>query len=148
MALVMLALFIAIQFIRPAYNKGNELLSTDFIKMFSVPDSVQYILKRACFDCHSNHTDYPWYSNIQPIGLLMANHIKTGKQVLNFSEFGSYKYRKQLSKLTGIVNSIKDGSMPLSSFEMMHHEAMLTDAEKTFLINWTNKLADSLSVSN
>lgn len=146
--LAVLALFIAIQFIQPSPNKSDDLLSTDFIKVIYVPDSVQYILQAACFDCHSNNTNYPWYSNIQPMAWLMANHIKKGKEVLNFSEFGIYKPRKQLSKLTGMVNSIKDGNMPLTSYSWMHKDARLTTIEKTLLISWMTRTLDSLSTNN
>lgn len=148
MLLAGLAIFGVIQFIQAPHNESKESLPVDFIKMFYVSDSTQQILKRACFDCHSNNTDYPWYSNIQPMGWLMTNHIKKGKEALNFSEFGNYKSRKQLSKLTGIVNSIKDESMPLSSYEWMHKNARLSHAEKTLIINLINKITDSLSTSN
>ena len=112
--------FITIQFFRPARNKSNQVPDTDISKMVTTSDSVQAVLKNACYDCHSNNTNYPWYSNIQPMGWLMAKHIKKGKDELNFSEFGSYSPRRQLSKLNGIANSIKDDIMPLSSYKMMH----------------------------
>jgi hypothetical protein len=107
---------VLIQFIQPAQNKSSELLSTDMIKTFIVHQNVQSILKAACYDCHSNNTNYPWYSYIQPFGWVLANHIKEGKVELNFSEFGSYTQRRQASKLKGIENRIKDESMPLSSY--------------------------------
>ena len=74
-----LIVFIAIQFIQPAHNKSDQLLATDISKMVNIPDSVQALLKNACYDCHSNNTNYPWYSNIQPMGWLMAKHIKKAK---------------------------------------------------------------------
>lgn len=138
-------IFISIQFIQPVRNKNEQVLNTDISKMLVVSDSVQTILKNACYDCHSNNTDYPWYSNIQPMGWLMANHIKNGKAELNFSEFGSYSTRRQVSKLTGIANSIKDDIMPLSSYKLMHENAQLTTLEKSILIRWAEQSKDSLS---
>jgi hypothetical protein len=79
------------------------------------------------------------------MGWLLAKHIKKGKAALNFSEFGSYSNRKQLSKLTGIANSIRDDNMPLSSYKWMHKNARLNSNEKSLLINWVQKLKDSLS---
>jgi hypothetical protein len=73
-------ILIAIQFIQPSHNKSDRLLSTDISKMFIVPDSVQALLKMACYDCHSSNTNYPWYSNIQPGGWFMSNHIKEAKK--------------------------------------------------------------------
>ena len=146
--LSVLVVFIAIQFIQPARNKSDGLLATDISKMVSVPDSVQVVLKNACYDCHTNNTDYPWYVNIQPMGWLMAKHIKQGKAVLNFSEFGNYTARKQLSKLTGIANSIRDDNMPLGSYKWMHKNARLTKDEKELIVTWVQESKDSLSVKN
>ncbi len=146
--LVFLVVFIAIQFIRPARNVSNQVLPNDISKLVRVPDSVQVFLMHACYDCHSNNTNYPWYVNIQPMGWLMANHIKEGKSVLNFSEFGNYSTRKQLSKLTGIANSIKDNVMPLSSYKWMHKNARIDKDEKAIIINWVEQSKDSLSAKN
>jgi hypothetical protein len=132
----LLILFIAIQFVRPARNKSERILSTDMTKIYSVPDSVLTIFKTACYDCHSNNTRYPWYSNVQPGGWLLASHIKNGRSALNFSEFGSYSQRKQTSKLKAIVNSLNDGTMPLKSYTLIHADARLSKDEKTLIINW------------
>ena len=140
--------FIVIQFIAPFRNKDGRVLETNISKMFNVSDSVQAVLTKACYDCHSNNTNYPWYSTIQPIGWLLAKHIKQGKAVLNFSEFGNYSKRKQLSKLTGIANSIKDNTMPLPSYKWMHKNARLTDTEKELLIKWIQQSKDTLVLKN
>lgn len=140
--------FIAIQFLQPAKNESNHILDSEISKIVSTPDSVLFVLKNACFDCHSNNTIYPWYSNIQPVGWLMANHIRKGKNELNYSEFGSYSPRRQLSKFNGIVNSIVDNIMPLSSYKLMHKNAILSINEKDLLIKWAQQARDSLSVKN
>lgn len=146
--LALLVVFIAIQFIQPAHNKTVQVLPTDFAKVFVVPNNVQSVLQTACYDCHSNNTNYPWYSNIQPMAWIMANHIKNGKEKLNFSDFGSNSARKQISKLKEIANQIKDDEMPLSSYKMMHKKANLTEEEKGLIIDWMNKTAESLSTVN
>ena len=147
-ALAVGSVFIAIQFIQPVHNKSGQVLPSDFIKVYVVPSNVQTILQNACYDCHSNNTNYPWYSNIQPMAWMMARHIKNGKEKLNFSEFDSYSSRRQISKLKGIANQIKDDEMPLSSYKLMHSKATLTKEEKNLIINWFNKTADSLSAVN
>ena len=136
---------IIIQFIRPARNTSVQILSTDISKTVAISDSVQTILLNACYDCHSNNTNYPWYVNIQPTGWLMAQHITQAKEELNFSEFGSYSPRRQLSKLNGIANSIRDDIMPLSSYKLMHKNAHLNTNEKTLVINWAQQSEYSLS---
>ena len=146
--LVLAIVFVAIQFIQPAHNKSGQVLPTDFTKVYAVPTNLQIMLQNACYDCHSNNTNYPCYSNIQPMAWIMKRHIDNGKEKLNFSEFGSYGSRRQISKLKGIANQIKDDEMPLASYKMMHSKATLTKEEKALIMDWMNKTADSLSTSN
>lgn len=140
--------FIAIQFMRPVKNDSNHIQDSDISKIVFIPDSVMYVLKNTCFDCHSNNTIFPWYSNVQPVGWLMARHIRKGREELNFSEFGSYSTRRQLSKLNGITNSINDDIMPLSSYKLMHKNSILSTYEKEMLIKWVQQARDTLSVKN
>jgi len=140
----LLIVLILIQFIQPARNRSSELVTADIKKTFNVPENVQFVLKTSCYDCHSNNTDYPWYSRVQPFGWLLAKHIKKGKAELNFDEFGSYSLRRQISKLNGIGNSVKDGTMPLKSYTMIHKNARLSKEDKMLLIDWALRIKDSL----
>lgn len=130
---------IAIQFIRPTRNISSQVMASDITKTVTISDSVQAILKNACYDCHSNNTNYPWYSNIQPLGWFLANHISEGKSKLNFSDFGSYSQRRQSSKFDNIANTIQDDVMPLWSYKLIHKNARLSLKEKTMVINWALK---------
>ena len=136
--------FIAIQFIQPVHNISGQVLPTDIMKTVNVPDNVLTIFKNACYDCHSNNTRYPWYVSIQPVGWLMANHIKKGKENLNFSDFGSYSPRKQANKLRSVAKSIEEESMPLSSYTIMHTDAKLSVEEKKLITEWVSTAKDSL----
>lgn len=142
--LVLVIVFVVFQFIQPAYNKNRQVLPTDLTKTVSVPNDVQIVLRKACYDCHSNNTNYPWYMNVQPVGWVMASHIKDGKENLNFSEFGSYSNRKQANKLRAILQSIDDGSMPISSYAMLHADAKLDKKSNDLIREWTTKTRDSL----
>lgn len=146
--LVILIAFIAIQFIRPARNTNGQVLPTDITKAVTIPDTVLNVFKNSCYDCHSNNTRYPWYANIQPIGWVLASHIKNGKENLNFSEFGTYSERKQANKLKSIKLSIKDGSMPLSSYTTMHTGAKLSIENKNLVNDWATKTKDSIDAKN
>lgn len=146
--LALLIVIVAIQFIQPARNKSGQVLPTDFAKVFVVPNNVQTLLQNSCYDCHSNNTVYPWYSDFQPMAWMMASHINNGKEMLNFSSFGSNTTRKQISKLKEIANQIKDDEMPISSYKMMHKNARLSQPEKTLIMDWMNKTAGSLSATN
>lgn len=143
-----LVVFVLIQFIRPARNKRSQLLPTDISKLVPIPDSVRSLLQTACYDCHSNNTSYPWYMNVQPMGWLMAKHIREGREELNFSEFGGYSHRRQVSKLKAISSSVKDGTMPLSSYTLLHQDAMLSEPAKRQIIKWATAMADSIQTQN
>ena len=93
--LLLLLVFIGIQFFRPAKNKSEGISANDITAKYAVPDDVKAILKTSCYDCHSNNTNYPWYSNIQPVAWWLKDHIDEGKRELNFSEFASYRIGRQ-----------------------------------------------------
>src|SRR5213592_2028705 len=92
--LVLLLLLIVIQFVRPEKNQSTGVSANDITTKYAVPTAVQSVLKRACFDCHSNNTTYPWYDNIQPVAWWLNHHIEEGKDELNFSEFTTYSPKK------------------------------------------------------
>ena len=143
--LALLIVFIAIQFIQPAHNTSGQVLPTDITKTINVPDRVLGILKNSCYDCHSNNTRYPWYVYIQPMGWVMARHVRNGKENLNFSDFGSYSQRKQANKLRAIETSVEEGSMPLSSYTVMHTDARLSVGDKKVIADWVSNAKDSLT---
>lgn len=144
-ALVAGAVFILIQFIQPARNKSGQVLDTDISKTVSMPVYVQSILSKSCYDCHSNNTQYPWYTSIQPGGWFMDYHVRNGKEELNFSDFGSYSKRRQESKLKSIASQIEEDAMPLSSYTLMHSNTRLSPEEKNAIIQWANNTMDSLA---
>src|SRR5665213_3143821 len=134
--LVLLIVSIAIQFIQPARNKSVQVLPTDISHAVFIPENVKAILQTSCYDCHSNHTNYPWYNHVQPVAWILANHIKHGKRDLNFNDFGAYPDRKQQSKLKAIADQIKDDEMPLYSYTIIHKNARLSKNQKALIIDW------------
>ncbi len=143
--IALLIILVLIQFFRPAKNISTVVSSKDISTKFSVPDSVQQILKVACNDCHTNNTRYPWYAQIQPVAWWLDDHIRDGKRGLNFSEFTSYRIRKQFHRLDDIDEQIKKNEMPLSSYTWIHKDAILSAQQKLTLANWTQSLRDSIS---
>ncbi|TRW98964.1 heme-binding domain-containing protein [Flavobacterium gawalongense] len=139
-------IFLLMQLYQPARNESYEQeLIANFTKMYDVPKNVETILQTSCFDCHSNNTNYPLYSYIQPARFFMEEHIKDGKKDLNFNEFGKYSKRKQENKLEAIIKQIKSDEMPLASYTLLHKNAIVTPAQKEEVIDWFNKTEDSLS---
>ena len=113
-----------------------------------MPKNIETTLRTSCYDCHSNNTNYPWYSYIQPIRFFMDGHINEGKKELNFTEFGNYSSRKQASKLMAISKQIQSNEMPLSSYTLIHKNAVLHSTQKELVINWINKTKDSIAIEN
>jgi hypothetical protein len=142
--LLLLLVFIVLQFFRPAKNSSEGIGANDITKVYAVPKDVQNILKTSCYDCHSNNTAYPWYNNIQPVAWWLADHIKEGKRELNFSEFASYRIGRQYKKLEEINEQVKEAEMPLESYTLIHGDAKLNDQEKLALANWVETVRDSI----
>lgn len=94
-------------------------------------DSAQTraLAERACFDCHSNETKYPWYASIAPPSLLMGNHITEGRENMNFSEWDKYYL-----DFDEIEEQVTEGKMPPWDYLLLHPAARLTDAEKQQLL--------------
>lgn len=84
------------------------------------------LAERACFDCHSNETTWPWYSNVAPIFWLVQHDVEEGREVLNFSEWGSNGEGEEGEEM---AEAIWEGEMPMPVFLLAHPEARLTDAE-------------------
>jgi hypothetical protein len=134
--LVLIAVFVIIQFIRPTKNAGEEIASNQITAIHQVPENVQQILKVSCNDCHSNTTHYPWYSKIQPVAWFLADHIAEGKRELNFSTFANYPAYRRYKKFKEIGEQVRDGDMPLFSYTIPHRNAVLDSRQKLILENW------------
>ncbi|MES2108956.1 MAG: heme-binding domain-containing protein [Bacteroidota bacterium] len=134
--------FLAVQLIPRDHNESGIVQPNALIKVLPVPANVGAILKKSCYDCHSNRTNYPWYAQIQPFRYMLDGHIRGGKAELNFDEFGSYTPRKQRSKLRAIGESLDEGSMPLSSYTLIHRNAILSKEDKQLLVNWVKSTSD------
>ena len=141
--LLLLALVI-IQFFRPEKNIAAAPSPTDIATKYAIPAEVKPILDKACYDCHSNNTMYPWYSNIQPVAWWLANHIKDGKRHLNFSSFTTYSYKRADHKMEEVIETVEKHEMPLPSYTWTHKDAKLTDAERATLKNWAQQVRDQI----
>ena len=135
---------IVIQFFPITLNESDTVPQSDFMKVNQVPATIKNRLQVSCYDCHSNNTEYPWYSKIQPSAWYLEHHIKEGKSELNFNEWGNLSDRRKNSKLRSIINQIEDGEMPLDSYTLIHRDAILSEANKSAVIEYMKKLKDSL----
>ena len=144
--LILAALLVIIQFIRPAKNLSGDV-SNDIHKRYSVPMNVDAILQRSCVDCHSNKTTYPWYAEVQPVGWWLNSHIKDGKRHLNFNNFAGYRVALQKKRMEDCIDEINEDGMPLSSYTLIHRNAILSDADKQLLKSWCQGVIDTIKAT-
>ena len=141
--LALLVVFILIQFFRPEKNLSNDQ-KNHIGNLYPIPADVKGILSVACDDCHSNLTKYPWYNNIQPVAWWLASHVNDGKRHLNFSTLAARRVALQNHKLEEIIEMVEEGEMPLSSYTLIHHEAKLTNEQRTKITDWAKATMDIL----
>jgi len=142
---VLILLFVALQFYRPARNLSASIGPNDISVKHPLPPAVKTVLANACYDCHSNNTRYPWYAEMQPAAWWLGRHVRDGKEHLNFSEFGSYTAKRQGKKLEAVFDEVDQHTMPLKSYTWMHPAARLTPAEVKLLTDWAQSLADEIA---
>ena len=137
--LIILAVFILIQFVRPEKNNSqNETNSIEIL--MEVPTEVQQILKTSCNNCHSNNTAYPWYSEIAPVSWYLASHVNQGKEHLNFSEWALYNENQKNHIIEDLLEELEEKRMPLKSYLNVHENAKMTAEQYKVLINWVKTI--------
>lgn len=137
---------IVIQFFHPEKNLSpGPIPPEDLRVLHPMPAPVRKHLEVGCYDCHSNNTSYPWYSQVQPIAWWLDYHIRDGKHELNLSNFGRYSTKRQVDKLDSIIDELNEHAMPLRSYTWMHREAKFTDVERQAIVDWAQALRDKLA---
>lgn len=138
--IVFLLVLVIIQFIKPEKNLSAASSPNDIFAHYQTPDSTKQLIKTACYDCHSNNTVYPWYSEVQPVAWWLSNHIKDAKSEINFSEFATFTPKKADHKMEEVMEVVKEEEMPLKSYSIIHKNARLTDAQRLTIINWAKQI--------
>ncbi len=133
---MLLALFVFMQFYRPERNISHGNHSIGFLTETNPDPGLRSTLKATCYNCHSAHTEYPWYNNIAPFSYGMANHINKGKEKLDFSEWEAYSTEKKIGKLEKIIETVEGNRMPLKVFNWFHKKEELTQVQREDILNW------------
>lgn len=138
--LLVLIAFVLIQFIPVHMSNPSTSPSKDFLHIYQPPSKITDMMRNACYDCHSNATQFPWYANVAPVSWLLESHIDEARAHINFSEWGDYPEKLTNLKLEGMAAEVKSGGMPLTSYTWMHSKARLTDAQRTQLADYFRSL--------
>jgi hypothetical protein len=128
--LVIVVVIAAIQFI--PVERTNPPIGEDI----SVSSEVKGILKRACYDCHSHETIWPWYSQVAPASWLLAWDVAEGREELNFSTWNRYSPKKQDKIIKEIWKEVQEGEMPPWFYLPLHPKARLSDNDRNLLETW------------
>jgi len=108
----------------------------------TISKKVESIIKASCYDCHSNQTVYPWYSQIAPASFVIGNHIIEGKEHLNFSNWESLSKLDKAEALDDLIEEIEEKNMPLNGYLLVHPSAKLTDNDRNMLLAWAEEFAE------
>lgn len=145
---IIVGLFTIPNFFDELSNNGTVYGANDFTNVVNTPNEIKSMMETACFDCHSNKTNYMWYSGIAPLSLLLNHHIDEGKEELNFSEFKNYKPKRQKHKLEEIAEQVEAHEMPMAAYTWTHPAAKLTEEQRTQLINWAKAAMDEINLTD
>ena len=103
------------------------------------PLEIDGLLQRACYDCHSNETRWPWYAHVAPASWLVAWDVHEARKHLNFSTWGDYTPKKQRHEFEELMEMIVQDEMPLWYYRPLHPDARLTEAERATLVRWAEE---------
>ena len=110
----------------------------------TLPDGVDGIVRKACYDCHSHETRWPWYAYVAPISWLVHHDVEHAREHLNFSRWGGYALKEQRELFDDIAEEVEEREMPLQIYLSLHAEARLTSDERRVLIDWAEAAASAL----
>ena len=130
-AVVLGVLLLAAQFV--PLDRTNPPVEQDI----ETPVDVKAVLRRACYDCHSNETVWPWYSRVAPASFLVVHDVDEGREHLNFSTWNRLTEAERTHALEEIREEVESGGMPLPVYLPLHPEARLSDEERALLDAWT-----------
>jgi hypothetical protein len=127
--------FVLIQMI-PA-SIGNPPITQDI----AAPPQVESILRRGCYDCHSNETRWPWYAHLAPVSWLVTRDVNRGRNRINFSHWDKYSDDPEtvIRKLQNIDKFTRNGTMPLWYYLPRHSDARLSDADREVITKWVSE---------
>jgi hypothetical protein len=146
--IAIVVILVALQFVRPKRENPPTDQSMTLTAQSDITPVVTTLIRASCFDCHSNETRWPWYSEVAPVSWLVADDVKVGRNHLNFSEWGKYAKSKRVLKLGQIYEQVSKNEMPLPKYLTMHANAKLSAADRDSITNWTEQEQDKLTNGN
>ena len=147
LALAAAIVLVVIQVFRPVKTNPPLDPKREIYATVEVEPAAATVLARACNDCHSNRTIWPWYSHVAPASWLVVSDVNRGRKALNFSQWGTYPPEAQQKHLSEISKEVTEGEMPAFSYTLIHQSAKLSKADKDAVCRWTQDSGQSLSAA-
>lgn len=147
-ALSLTLIFIGLQFTTKAHTNPPVDEAQTLQGTTTVPSDVSTLFVRSCNDCHSNTTNWRWYTYVAPVSWLTVGHVNDARAELNFSEWGHYGARMRETRLRAICDQCQRGNMPLSSYARMHREVRLSPEEIKRICDWTAEEGKRLALTS
>ena len=141
-AFILLLVFLGIQAVRPPRENPTGDPAQVIAAHVTIPPDVAATLRRACYDCHSNETRWPWYSGVAPISWFVIGHVNDGRRRLNFDDWSVQSPRRTSPPLGDICGQVTRGDMPLSSYLLLHNDARLSPQDVAQLCAWGSRLSE------
>jgi len=128
--ILLILAFVGIQFID--VEKTNPPVTAEI----QAPQEVKNIIRKSCYDCHSNETVWPWYSNVAPVSWFISDDVNSGRKHLNFSDWERYNDVKKEKKMNDVWEQVNEGEMPLKAYTYMHPGTELDLTQKGIIKKW------------
>jgi hypothetical protein len=132
---------VGMQFVQPARTNPRTHPANSFEAEVQPPQEVAAILNRACRDCHSNQTTWPWYSRVSPVSWLLVRDVRQGRAHINFSDWRGLTAQATNSRMIDVCSETKQGEMPPWYYVPLHRQAKLTPRDVETLCSWHAEFA-------
>ena len=142
--------FVAAQFFRVARTNPPFTAAQTIDNAVNVPPDIHATLTRACFSCHSNETEWPWYSHVAPTSWFVVGHVDEGRRHLNFSTWvrPGKEPQASINRLKEICDEVQSGGMPLTSYELLHWHSWLSAEDRKRICEWSEAEQKRLGGTN
>ncbi len=147
--LILAIAFVAAQFVRPARTNPTFASTQTIDNVVNVPPDVHATLMRACGDCHSDQTEWPWYSHVAPTSWFVIDHVDSGRKHINLSEWvhPGKEPQDSVHRLKAICREVQSGAMPLTSYLLIHWSAKLSADDVKQICDWSTEEQQRLAAT-
>jgi len=133
-----LVLLLAIQMIPVSPSNPPVEPARTIYSIQAVPEPVKEVFSQSCNNCHSDETEWPWYSHIAPMSWLISRDVRRARGVINLSQWGTYSVKQRQEKLEDICEQLANGEMPERRYLLFHHDARVTQSQRKVVCDWTD----------